>query len=143
MACCPDEPLEDAAVGSWSYETRRHFAQPEWWETARYAPERLRPLGAGGTRPATGSAHAASTAAAAGTSDARNRDLVTARAGEREDERAGRAAGEVSPHLEGRAQPGDVLGIETGGETTEIGDTSEDENERRRTAERTVRDRRD
>ena len=41
-------------------------------------------------------------------------------------------AGDVSPHDGGRAQPGDVLGIETGGETTEIGDTAEDENERRR-----------
>jgi hypothetical protein len=45
-------------------------------------------------------------------------------------------AGDVSPHHGGRAQPGDVLGIETGGETTAIGDTSEDENERRRKAEK-------
>jgi hypothetical protein len=41
----------------------------------------------------------------------------------------------VSPHFGGRAQPGDILGIETGGEVTELGDTSEDENERRRKAE--------
>ncbi len=41
---------------------------------------------------------------------------------------------DVSPHFGGRAQPGDVLGIETGGETTSIGDTDEDENERRREA---------
>jgi hypothetical protein len=40
--------------------------------------------------------------------------------------------GDLSPHLGGRAQPGDVLGLETGGETTELGDTAEDENERRR-----------
>jgi hypothetical protein len=40
-------------------------------------------------------------------------------------------AGDTSPHLGGRAQPGDILGIETGGETTAIGDTTEDENERR------------
>jgi hypothetical protein len=44
-------------------------------------------------------------------------------------------AGDVSPHYGGRAQPGDVLGLETGGETTEIGDTSEDENKRRRDLE--------
>jgi hypothetical protein len=37
-----------------------------------------------------------------------------------------------SPHHAGRAQPGDVLGLETGGERTELGDTSEDENERHR-----------
>jgi hypothetical protein len=36
----------------------------------------------------------------------------------------------------GRAQPGDVLGIETGGETTAIGEDAEDENERRRDAGR-------
>ena len=44
-------------------------------------------------------------------------------------------AGDVSPHLGGRAQPGDILGIETGGETTTIGDTSDDENDRRRKLE--------
>jgi hypothetical protein len=42
--------------------------------------------------------------------------------------------GDVSPHHGRRAQPGDVLGIETGGETTGIGDTAEDEDERRRAA---------
>jgi hypothetical protein len=44
-------------------------------------------------------------------------------------------AGETSPHQGGRAQPGDVLGLETGGERTYIGDTSDDENARRRDAE--------
>jgi hypothetical protein len=37
------------------------------------------------------------------------------------------------PDLE-RAQPGDVLGIERGGETTTLGDTSEDEDRRRKDA---------
>ena len=41
-----------------------------------------------------------------------------------------------SPYHDGRAQPGDVLGLETGGESTHIGETAEDENERRRDAER-------
>lgn len=35
-----------------------------------------------------------------------------------------------------RAQPGDVLGLDTGGETTALGDTSEDEDQRRVDAER-------
>jgi hypothetical protein len=43
---------------------------------------------------------------------------------------------DVSPHFDGRAQPGDVLGIETDGERTGISDTTQDENERRRKAER-------
>jgi hypothetical protein len=36
---------------------------------------------------------------------------------------------------EGRAQPGDVIGIETGGEETHIGEDREDEDERREDAE--------
>ena len=47
-------------------------------------------------------------------------------------------AGDVSPHFGGRAQPGDVLGFETGGETTSLGDTSEDENKRRHETEKDV-----
>jgi hypothetical protein len=47
---------------------------------------------------------------------------------------------EPSPHYEGRAQPGDVLGLETGGERTYIGDTAEDENERRLAAEEATRE---
>ena len=46
------------------------------------------------------------------------------------------AAGDTSPHFGGRAQPGDILGIETGGETTGIGDTTEDEDKRRRDLEK-------
>ena len=34
-----------------------------------------------------------------------------------------------------RAQPGDVLGLDTDGERTYIGDTNEDEDKRRRDAE--------
>jgi hypothetical protein len=40
-----------------------------------------------------------------------------------------------------RAQPGDVIGIESDGETTELGDTAEDEDERRRDAEEAARER--
>lgn len=48
-------------------------------------------------------------------------------------------AHDVSPHAGGRAQPGDVLGIETGGEETHIGDTSEDENKRRESNDKAAR----
>jgi hypothetical protein len=44
-------------------------------------------------------------------------------------------AADTSPHFDGRAQPGDVLGVETGGERTYVGDTSEDENRRREQAD--------
>jgi hypothetical protein len=39
-----------------------------------------------------------------------------------------------------RAQPGDVLGIESAGERTSIGDTAEDEDKRREDAEKAMRD---
>lgn len=74
-------------------------------------------------------------------------ELVTAR--DRDDSRRDhdsvhesgrRDRDDVSPHFGGRAQPGDILGIETGGETTTIGDSAEDENKRRRTTEKTRRD---
>ena len=75
----------------------------------------------------------------------RERELVTAR--DRDDTRdhdrvhesGGTDRDDVSPHFGGRAQPGDILGLETGGETTNIGDSAEDENKRRRTADEAER----
>jgi hypothetical protein len=43
--------------------------------------------------------------------------------------------------VDDRAQPGDVLGIERDGETTELGDTREDEDERREDAEKAAQKR--
>jgi uncharacterized protein YjbJ (UPF0337 family) len=51
------------------------------------------------------------------------------------DEEAVARTAEPSPHMGGRAQPGDVIGVETGGEQTHVGETTEDENNRRRHAE--------
>jgi hypothetical protein len=45
-------------------------------------------------------------------------------------------SGDESPHFDGRAQPGDVIGVETGGEQTYLGDTKEDEDKRREDAEK-------
>jgi hypothetical protein len=39
-----------------------------------------------------------------------------------------------------RAQPGDVLGIERGGETTRLGDTAEDEDRQRKESEEAAED---
>ena len=47
-----------------------------------------------------------------------------------------------APAVGERAQPGDVLGIESGGETTSIGDRAEDEDRRRERAEEDLRTRR-
>lgn len=130
-ACCPDE-MHDVSVATWGYETRRHYRQPPWWAPDSYPQERLRPVGARsyGARETRG---AAETSIGAVPPAARESgEHVVARGDDR--------AGDVSPHFDGRAQPGDVLGIETGGERTSVGDTAHDEDERRRTAERAVRD---
>ena len=102
-----DEPYYEA----WS---RRFYQYPEWWEGMPIAADEPKSSGyrntasAGATMPLR-----------------RERSQPVERA----------EVHEASPHFDGRAQPGDVLGIETGGEETHIGDTKEDENERREKAE--------
>jgi hypothetical protein len=124
-ACCPDEVVA-AEVSIW--ETG-HYAYPSWWEGDFYRADRA-DVNVGGTTTATGArmgSLAGNNAAGSGY--------------EREQMRASENSGDDSPHLGGRAQPGDVLGVETGGERTYVGDTSEDENKRRRAAEEAARKR--
>jgi hypothetical protein len=106
VACCPQET---AATDAWGYERWAHYRQPEWWRTDVAGLQSR-------TRPVARSAFARSDAA-------REAAVPVGTAG---------ALGDESPHANDRAQPGDVLGIETAGETTSLGDTSDDENERRR-----------
>jgi hypothetical protein len=117
-ACCPD----DATGNTWRSETGRHYRQPDWWTPGGHGAERLRPIE---RRP-----YRRSSAVAGTRTRETEREAVFARTGET------RAPADVSPHYAGRAQPGDVLGLESGGETTSIGDTAEDEDKRRRDAER-------
>jgi len=102
-----DEPYYEA----WS---RRFYEYPDWWAgmpmippDPAFANEKI--------GPATGPARSTPRRR-------RSRQLEPAE------------VHDTSPHFDGRAQPGDVLGIETGGEETHIGETSEDENERREKA---------
>jgi hypothetical protein len=44
-----------------------------------------------------------------------------------------------APAVGERAQPGDILGIESAGETTSLGDTASDEDKRRESAEKDIR----
>jgi PRC-barrel domain protein len=120
-AACSSAPLDTSTMWySWSL-----YEYPHWWDASQYRPDRA-DTAARNVAGAT-SAGTAGTASAAPTPTAstreRDRDLVTAR------------GGEMSPHDAGRAQPGDVIGVETGGEQTHIGDTADDENTRRRDAE--------
>jgi hypothetical protein len=118
--CCPDEAVVDVA----SWETT-HYAYPTWWQADYYRPDRADRAAmnvAGATTLGTATA-------ARGTTQSINERA-------RERVMASESTGDASPHFDGRAQPGDVLGVETGGERTYVGDTSEDENERRRDAEK-------
>ena len=113
-ACCPSDTGTETVVTA-RFDTHAHYRAPSWWNADFYRPDRA--------DAAARSIAGVSAAAAAGTARDLDREAIVAQ------------AGDVSPHQDGRAQPGDVLGVETGGERTYIGDTSEDENERRRDAE--------
>jgi hypothetical protein len=134
-ACCPDDQAAGASSDAWAYDSRRHYSQPNWWRDQSAVRERYRPLGA-----------TAATGAAAAVAGRHDREHVVARDSARDaDDVPARAreADDLSPHLGGRAQPGDVLGIETGGERTHVGEGSEDENKRRRDAERAAKEQRE
>ncbi|HMD36426.1 MAG TPA: PRC-barrel domain-containing protein [Vicinamibacterales bacterium] len=119
-ACCP--PLAStggsttSTSGARAWTTRAHYATPSWWNGDYYRVT--------GAAPVTGDRAASTVSSPTTSSRSAERDAVIAH------------GGDVSPHAGGRAQPGDVLGIETGGEETHVGDTTDDENERRRDAER-------
>lgn len=114
-----------------------HFAQPSWWRSEYYNWDVPAAIGTAGTY-TSGNRRTALDDALPGDIDRdepekhhrheREREAVVGTRGEE--------GGDVSPHLGGRAQPGDVIGVETGGERTGLGDSDEDENERRRAAER-------
>jgi hypothetical protein len=104
----------DTTIAVWERSTYR---QPTWWRSSFYPQGRA----AARTSEAASNPHSA---AASGRAASAEREAVVAK------------GGESSPHPGGRAQPGDVVGIETGGERTHIGDTKATENERRRDAER-------
>jgi hypothetical protein len=123
-ACCPEEAASrtdeatEFAYGRWA-----HYREPNWLTGRRVS-------GTGVTHPRTAAATPLDTPA----------ERVPERMVARESEPA-------SPgHLE-RAQPGDVLGLERGGETTSLGDTAADEDRRRveaeKNAERFERDERE
>jgi hypothetical protein len=114
-ACCPEDRIIDESGGPRD-SGRRHYVQPSWWDSTAPIHERSQ----------TSHAH---TGKAAPMSDEQQRESARDRGGERSP-----GPEDVSPHYGGRAQPGDVLGIETGGEVTALGDEAADEDRRRREA---------
>jgi hypothetical protein len=127
-----DDPGVVAPSASWERKTWEHYRQPEWWRADYYATRDDAPLGA--------STLGAPLTAAAYPTDRRDAGPLgrsSARATRRTDSGA-TADNWPNPAVE-RAQPGDVLGIERGGETTTLGDTTEDEDQRRESAEKEYR----
>jgi len=109
------EPLSDYAAGS-SYDaawSRPSYQEPTWWLSDPGVD--ARPDGVvtmGGVERSASEMHAV--------------------AHDTHETHETHEAGDTSPHFDERAQPGDVLGLETGGEQTHIGDTKEDEDKTRR-----------
>lgn len=142
VACCSDAatatPVSSAASGIGSSTAERsgprvsqfdqwnHYGQPSWWHGVDAPP-----------RSSNGTDHA--TLVAGPHPELPPTEQVMAR--DRSEVRGTyevkeSSVAEASPHYDGRAQPGDVIGVETGAEETHIGDTGKDENERRENAEK-------
>jgi hypothetical protein len=144
-SACSDSESTIAADATGSVWDRPDYMQPDWWTVSATGMDG----GLGATLPDYPASKVARAPAGAElqaerelererparearrATPERDRELVTAR------------ETDTSPHFEGRAQPGDVLGVETGGEQTHVGDTREDEDKRRLEAERAVSKRRD
>ena len=149
-ACCPGEQAPDADFAN-RYNTWKHYQNAAWWDSSYYRPDRFDTTAASVAAGSTGAPMTPpSRDEMRADLDARERDrerereriVARADAADRGEDVEARV-GDVSPHQEGRAQPGDVLGIETGGENTHVGDTTDDENQRRRDAEKAARTERD
>jgi hypothetical protein len=103
---------------------RADFHHPDWWHASFLLPDRMGESGltSGVSYPPLSKNESVST----------GREHVVA-----SESRSNEI--DPSPHFDGRAQPGDVIGVETGGERTYVGDTADDENKRRRSAEEAAR----
>ncbi|MQA28645.1 MAG: hypothetical protein GEU82_02240 [Luteitalea sp.] len=122
--------VTDPFEGQWN---RPHYAEPTWWNAAAYMPGRM-----GGAAFAAGVEYPPSKVAPAvgKSTEGRGYQAEQVRAtGDRDRDQTARTENDPSPFFDGRAQPGDVIGLDTGGERTHVGETAEDENKRRRDAE--------
>jgi len=120
-------------VGGTEYDT-----SPTWWDSNAWASTSAETPRTTGRTIATEEVLASSEDVVRARAE-RERTLAHEREGLRD--RARRDRDDVrAPAPGGRAQPGDILGIESAGETTSIGDTAADEDKRRERAERNLRD---
>jgi hypothetical protein len=129
-ACCvKDLTVERApdAAGPASHELWSHYREPGWWN------ERFQPSEVGGVAHDEG--YVTSRPSADGERRRDDGEWIVARAHVSDVSSEGGSSEYLFPELDGRAQPGDVLDIETGGERTSVEETAEDERRRRDEAE--------
>jgi hypothetical protein len=106
----------EAYTAAWD---RPDFRYPEWWRSGASGPQQAR----------------AAAVADQTSIPPRPVESYTSPARDRE-ARETVVARDPSPHFDGRAQPGDVIGVETEGEQTHLGESGDDENKRRESAEK-------
>jgi hypothetical protein len=113
---------DTAATMGRPWHEHANYGQPDWWQTGYYRPERM----VASDSPSSARRLDVQDRPDRGVAEPSQEDVVARES-------------DTSPHFEGRAQPGDVLGVETGGEETHVGDTRADEDARRRDAEKQSR----
>jgi hypothetical protein len=118
-----DYDVDEPFGAAWD---RPDYRYPDWWQAEPTRPDRMG---------ASAQKEMVDYPPESGTIDYPARERVVAS----ERERRSGPTPDPSPHFDGRAQPGDVIGLETGGERTYVGDTAEDENKRREAAERAAK----
>jgi hypothetical protein len=106
--------------------TRPDYSLPDWWSALPTRPDRMD--------------ESALTSGAEIRREASREPVRDHASDYRRNDPGSTTAGDVSPHHGGRAQPGDVIGIETGGEQTHVGETSDIENKRRENAQKAAKD---
>jgi PRC-barrel domain protein len=117
-AACAIPGVSVAYAASESYDVawaRPDFRDPEWWRRSTPAAGR------------TSTMNPPSSVTSSSYGDRPPHETVVGRA-------------DTGTAGNPRAQPGDVIGIDTGGEQTHVGETAEDEDARRRKAERAAND---
>ena len=138
-ACCAKELQQRTGADRYEYDKWSHYAEPDWWRSTWFTAaspgmstreaERRRDVREGYVTPASPTMPPGERVIA------RDRDIDAADI-DIERSRVERDRDDLVTDPLDRAQPGDILGIEHDGETTNLGDTAREERERLSDAEK-------
>lgn len=135
-ACCPTELAGRVGESRWEYDSWSHYQLPDWWQTRWLGARSLGDAPYAGTPVPDTGLHRGTVVPPVPVEPVRER--VIAR--DHDEPERDDLTGVTGPVAGDRAQPGDILGIERGGEVTQLGDTREKERERLRDSEEAVAD---